>query len=1412
MDPCLAYIPLDRRHALAAGASLPERSRGAALFADISGFTPLTEALLHAYGPRRGAEELTDRLNAVYSTLIHHVHRFGGSVIGFSGDAITCWFDDGIAASGERGVHLALAAGLAMQQAMASFQAISIPDRPPIPLAIKACVVEGPVQRFLVGDPAIQRLDVLAGSLMARLDVVQAQVRQGELLVDAATAQGLDAQVVLSPAPGRDETFYRVERLERLPVPPPARDPFPDVPPEESRRWVQPGVYERLRGKQNRFLAELRPAAALFLRFQGIDYAGDPRARDLLDGFVRWVQQVLAQYEGTLIQLTIGEKGSYLYAAFGAPIAHDDDPLRAVSAALQLRTPPPEGPVQAVQIGISWGRMRVGAYGSPTRSTYGVLGDAVNLAARLMALARPGQILVTPRVAQAVEERYHLRRLGPVNLKGRTASLEVHQVLGPRTYPLPIPATRLAPLVGREPELARVEELLAAVRQGQGRVLRIEGPGGIGKSHLAVTALVRAQELGFQVAASRCQSTGRYIAYSSVRPVVWQLLGLESLASAQEVDRLVEALQERVRAVNPDWLVRLPLLGDLLGVAIPDNPVTAGFDPQLRQEALTALAIGLVQDRARQQPLALLLDDVHWIDEASWRLLQALSRVIHRNPVLLVLTQRPGHDPSVAQRLDPLPHQDLWELGELDPGGMEALVCAALQRLAGEPVEGPVDPLLLDLIQTQAQGNPLFVEELLHALWEARMVQHSPGGCGLTAEAVEQLREANCLQETPEGWRLRPDAPLAAVSLGLPDSIHGIVLARLDRLPESVIPTLKVASVIGRTFELPVLQRAHPMQPELEELRRQMALLEQRDFTHLERLHPVPVYLFKHNITQEVIYRTLLASQQQEIHLAVAQALEALHVDAVEELAFHYHRAPLDDPPVRDKAVHYLVLAADRARREYANETALNYYTWALALRPHWAWQAARAELFHILGRREEEREALEALTAMDGAPPAQVALLWGRYHEATADYVQAREAIQRAQQLSRAEGDRRGEAQALARLGLLEWRQGDYQTAADLYTQALASLPRDEETQPIQAEIHYGLGILYRQLGRYPEAEAELQRALELNRALGNRQEEARTLAALAGLVHVQRRDFRLAMAYNQEALAIRKQIGDRRGQGASLLSLAQDVIRWTGDYGHAADLLQEALAIQQDLGDRWWESLVWNELGVLYLMAGHWEAAEHSLAQALAISQELEDEAGIAYVLGNLGQLYREYGQMERAAQALEQARSLGEAMGDRLFQAGCSMELAIVALEADDPSRAVEQARAALETLEALDMRAHTSAVHATLARAWLALGRSEQARSHAEQACQVLESGGLDAADYPQRDYLWCAWVFQALGETARAESCLAQAQAILEARAARIQDPALRRSFLEQVSFNRQIRRGRAVPTDSGQPAHGEGKA
>src|SRR5262245_38927992 len=491
-----AYLPIDRLSALVAGRSLPDRTRGAALFADISGFTALTEALETSLGAKRGGEELTGHLNAVYGALIHEVNQFHGSVIGFSGDAITCWFD------GDDGMT-ATTCGLHLQRVMTRFKALPT-NAGPIALAIKVAVAAGAARRFSVGDPERQLVDVLSGSVLDRMARAEKLAKAGELVVDEGVATAIGARATIAEWRGLGgrpsfhdqlpERFAVIAELHEASAP----DPWPTLTQlpsaEQLRPWLLPSVYQRLSTGGGGFLAELRQAAALFVRFGGLDFETDDHVPRKLDAYIRWTLGVLGRYEGSLIQLTTGDKGSYFYAAFGAPIAHEDVIPRALAAALELRSPPIDlSFVGPIQIGLSCGRMRTGAYGSVSRRTYGVLGDETNVAARLMAAAGPDQILASHAIADGARVDYELRPLGEVTLKGKRP-LAIYELVGRMTR-----ATRRRtvrqPIIGRAKERTALEAAIAELHARGSGALVIHGEAGIGKTRLigALLDLARAK-------------------------------------------------------------------------------------------------------------------------------------------------------------------------------------------------------------------------------------------------------------------------------------------------------------------------------------------------------------------------------------------------------------------------------------------------------------------------------------------------------------------------------------------------------------------------------------------------------------------------------------------------------------------------------------------------------------------------------------------------------------------------------------------------------------------------------------------------------------------------------------------------------------------------------------------------------
>ena len=409
-----AYLPMDRVSALLLDTSLPEKTHGTALFADISGFTALTEMFAQVFGARRGAEELTQHLNRIYDLLIDEVHRYRGSVISFSGDGITCWFD------GEASAR-AIQCAFATQQALADAASITINTENIVTLGMKIALATGLTRRLLVGDPAIQRIEALAGTTIAQLAQAEGLAERGEIIVDTATLEQSGVTTSEWRMADDGQRFAIVERqpLDVAPIP---WETFPSVDERRASQWVIPGVYARLKEGLGEYVTELRPAVSLFLQFEGIDYEADSDARDKLDQYIRHVQQILTHFDGTLIQLTTGDKGSYLYGAFGVPVAQEDAAQRAAAAALELSVPFSE--IQ-VRLGLSQGIMRTGVYGGSSRRTYGVLGHEVNLAARLMQNAQPYQILGSGPIRKATDHMFAWEDLPPIHMKGLRASVSV---------------------------------------------------------------------------------------------------------------------------------------------------------------------------------------------------------------------------------------------------------------------------------------------------------------------------------------------------------------------------------------------------------------------------------------------------------------------------------------------------------------------------------------------------------------------------------------------------------------------------------------------------------------------------------------------------------------------------------------------------------------------------------------------------------------------------------------------------------------------------------------------------------------------------------------------------------------------------------------------------------------------------
>ncbi|NJN83162.1 MAG: AAA family ATPase [Caldilineaceae bacterium] len=485
---------------------------------------------------------------------------------------------------------------------MQQFAAVTTPLGSTVSLAMKAAVAVGPARRFLVGDPNIRVIDALAGRTLERLAAAEHMAERGEVLLDPVALDLLASRVVIESVRHDEEGVgYGVVAgldggVEDRPWPPLAPDALGD---EQIRRWLLKPIYERLRRGMGEFLAELRPTVALFLRFGGIDFDEDEAAGETLDAYIQWIQSIVAKYEGTLIDLNIGDKGAYLYVNFGAPLSHEDNSARAAYAALELReTPPKLSAIDQVQIGISQGRMRAGAYGGAMHRTYGVLGDEVNMSARLMMKAAPGQILVSEAAQRGIIHEFEWEELPPMRVKGKTEPAVVFALKGVHDYMAGhLQQVRYAlPMVGRGKELARLEELLERVLAGSGQLAAITGEAGVGKSRLATELFQMASERGVVGYSGACESYGVNTSY-----LVWHTIwrGLLEIDPTWDVEKLQWELEQKLGRIDPAF--GRPRAAALFGAQHADP--RQRVDEQLRRQAAQDVAGGVARGlSARRRP------------------------------------------------------------------------------------------------------------------------------------------------------------------------------------------------------------------------------------------------------------------------------------------------------------------------------------------------------------------------------------------------------------------------------------------------------------------------------------------------------------------------------------------------------------------------------------------------------------------------------------------------------------------------------------------------------------------------------------------------------------------------------------------------------------------------------------------
>ncbi|MGH8530804.1 MAG: ATP-binding protein [Nevskiales bacterium] len=972
---------------------------------------------------------------------------------------------------------------------------------------------------------------------------------------------------------------------------------------------------------------ERKRVTVLFADLKGstnlAEQVGDEEWHQILDRFFAILTNGVHRYEGTINQYT----GDGIMALFGAPIAHEDHALRACHAALAMQGELREyadalrlsrGLSLSVRMGLNSGEVVVGKIGDDLRMDYTAQGNTVNLAARMEQIAEPGRIYLTRYTATQVEGYFRLRDLGAMQIKGRSEPLQVYELEGLGQLRTRLDRSRargLSRFVGRERELAQLNDAMVEVRKGQGQVLAVSGNAGIGKSRLCFEFAERCRAQAIPV----YQATG--VPYAAAVPL-YPVLGLmKSYFGLDEQDTLQEQRRKvagTVMLVDPTSQDYLQLLFDFLGLA-QSGDAPAPVPAELRQEKLFELVRRVMS--AGHAPILILVEDLHWADPASEHFLAELCTVVPGNHILLLFNYRPDY---VAD----------WLAGKLDLElQLSALKPAELLTLAHDLL-GNAEGMqsLVERLVTRAGGNPFFVEE-----------------------AAQSLVEQGYLMGLPGNYRL----VRAVEVLPIPDTVQGILSARIDRLSETEKCVLQCAAVVGQDFTAPLLREVtlhEGWQPGV--VGEALGQLEELGFVNRNAGLGEEDYAFCHPLIQEVAYTGQLKDKREQKHGALAAALEA-------ELK---PGAPMDE--------RCLLLAHhwDRAGQPFK---AAQWQVQAAV------WEGVNRESNGSLARYQRAIELLSSLPHTPELLKLAIVARAGVLRSSSIMQVpqaEAQRAYDEGVALAREAGDDLALAELLIAHGALALQQGKADLALSQAKQAL-TLARGLGNATLIARFRIPILLSYFASGR-------LREGLEALTEPGERPWYEGSITPDNFLSRGFRAFIVAYMGRPAEAqadLAQSLRIEAEQGRSVSFMhSFQVDIARITGHHEVALREARAAVERAERFGSIYFREIAYRGLAVAHML-------HHQYAQARAILEQWLPHVRPgqaahqfeAIHLAELAEALLGLGERLRALEVAREAVATAERAGTRLWGSQALLVLAIV-LRANGDAPA---AAAALEQLEAL-----------------------------------------------------------------------------------------------------------------------------
>ena len=1177
-----------------------ELIEGTLVMADVSGFTSMSERL--ATAGKEGAEWLTDIINQYFNGMLDIARNYGGVNIKFGGDALLLLF------RGRNHAVRAIAASSAMQRSTRNLKAFRIGNfRNRVSMTLGAH--SGSFWFAVAGLPEQRMQHFLLGRETNLVAEAEAMATRGELVITDTTftmakefcqAVSLDGSYrvlkvssKIKPIQIRRKGFAQFSSAHKL---------LAYLPPPVAQRLIAGDNIKRIEG-------EHRKVVILFVNILNINELLDKyQPGDLLDELQRYVSKVVQlteNYGGFLASNDIYTHGLKLILVFGAPIAHEDDSANALRFALELSQELDSLKVHfRHRIGINSGHVFAGDVGSYFRRQYTVMGDAVNLSARLMSAASPDQILVSKWTTEEAGPSFVVQELSPIQVKGKKEPIPIGLLKGERSIPLADTGDQSGRLFGRDAELDLFRRILNKAKAGHSQTVVISGIAGIGKSRLTLEFQKQLEVNDWTIISGACYS---YTAAKPFSPWVQILNTLLNVDISENIAVRTRQALVTMERIDSGLKAIASLLNSLLDLAIPESDIVRSLKEEQRRSRLFELVLGLLKGAVSDLQLAIFITDLHWADSSSVELINYIANTAATSRLLICVSHRPKKGLGLN-----LTHQSttVMTLDELDRDAATEFAQIILER-------PQLPDHIAEFIYNKTRGNPLFLEEL------ARTVRQSGNLERLLAMSPTQLEKG--------------------MDLEIPDRLQSLIMSRIDGLSDFKKDILRSAAVIGGFFDISSLSILLGEEVNDTYLKNQLQELVQLDIAY--QVSDEPEYQIKQTLVQEVAYNSLLFARRRKLHHQYAGYLEGINENKLEAmyeiLVYHYARS--DD---NTKTQIYSLKAGQKARQVFATDEAISYYRLGLDTIKEATFESGVkrsyfsecvADCYEVSGRHEESsQELLRAIQEWRSAnrrnlkPPLNFAI-----DSDTEVKLKGREAL-----LSH-------------KISVSYERNSDYDNALKWLDRAQEVIPRGQSL--LAAKINITRSVALFRKGLYEEAISWGRRGLSLSRRSSDPAQLAYAHNMLASS-YVELGRLKQAIQHRQSSILIYEQTGDLPGLAVANNNLGL-CYQLLGELNTALAYYEKGLEIDQRIGNQTAVAILHNNIGEVLLIQGDLDGAIYHLSQVVETYNRTGDPlAATGLALVNLSRAYQGKGVYEDAEISLERGKSLLRKAGARglLFEA--------------------------------------------------------------------------------------------------------------------------------------------------------------